>query len=335
METVAVGIDVSKATLDVCVLVGLGAKPKHRRFKNGEDGFKKMVDWVLAQAPDGPRHFCMEATGTYGFGAAAYLADNGHKVSVENPRPVKHLAIALGLKAKTDKVDAFCIARYVQVTNPREWTLRDPRRRELAQLHTRIHQLDKQRLAERSRLDDRYLPEFIRTQTREHIDHLAGLIQEVEAQVRELMSSCETARVVYKAVTGLIGVGPETGLLLAGLDILSFDHAQQVPTFFGLSPRLFRSGRFCGETHITKCGDGVGRAILMSAANSAAQHNPALKEFFETRISNGLKRKQAIAAVARKLVMIAWAVARNALLGRPVSYPGGELRTRALRVYCA
>jgi len=73
----------------------------------------------------------------------------------------------------------------------------------------------------------------------------------------------------------------------------------------------------------------------MSAANTAARHNPVLKEFCETRMANGLKHKQALAAVARKLVMIAWAVARNALLGRPVSYPGGELRTSKLRVYCA
>ncbi len=335
METTAIGIDVAKAKLDVCVLVSVGAKPKHHKFDNCEDGFRKLVDWVAAQAPDAPRHFCMEATGPYGFGAASYLADNGHKVSVENPRPVKHLAIALGFKGKTDKADAFCIARYVQVNSPREWTLKEPARRELSQLHTRIRQLDKQRVAEQSRLDDRYLPESIRSQIREHVDHIVELIQQMQAEVRQVMSSCETPQVVYKAVTGVIGVGAETGLLLAGLDILCFEHAQQVPTYFGLSPRLFQSGKFCGETHITKCGDGAGRAILMSAAITASRHNPVLKEFYERLIAKGLKRKQALAAVARKLLMIAWAIARNALLGRPVSYPGGELRHSNLRIYCA
>jgi transposase len=333
MQITAVGIDVSKDSLDVCVLRGED-KGKHRKFRNCEAGFKELEKWVLANAPS-PRHFAMESTGCYSFGLAAFLADRGHKVSVENPRPVKHFAIAAKLKAKTDKADAYCIALYVRKMDPKEWALKDPVLREITQLRTRMRELEKDRLAELSRLDDPHLPALVADQVREHIAWLKDRGKQIQARVRELMTRCKQAQTVYHAVTGLNGVGPETGLLLATLGVEDFDHAPKVATFYGLNPRTYQSGRLCGETRISKAGDASARAILVSAANTAVRFNPALKEFFERLRARGLARKRAIVAVARKLVMIAWAIARNALQGRPVFYPGGELRKANLRKYAA
>jgi transposase len=329
----AIGIDVSKESLDVCVY-RKGAKPRHRKFRNSDTGHRELVDWVLRQSGSEERHFCLESTGCYGFGIAAYLADGGHLVSVENARPVKHFAIAAKLKAKTDKTDAYCIARYCAVMEPREWTLKDPLQRELFSTRTRLRQIDRMRRAEVSRLEDRHLPEFIRQQIQETVAHFDRQTKDAQAHVKELMSRCEEAHTVYKAVTGINGAGPETGLLMSTVDILSFHEAPNVAVYFGLNPRLCQSGKFFGQTRISKCGDAAGRATLMSAANAAVKSNDFFKQLHEKLLERGLKKKQALAAVARKLVMIAWAIARNALLGLPVIYPGGELRNKNLRVYC-
>jgi transposase len=328
-----IGIDVSKNTLDVCLLLG-GRERKHHKFKNSESGFKDLVAWVMKQSPEGLHHFCMESTGGYSFGVAAHLADNGYTVSVENPRRVKHFSIAANLKVKTDKADAYCIARYVQAMSPREWALKNPEERELCGLRTRLRQIEKAKLAERSRLENPQLDEFVGRQILDHLAMLDRQTKEAQGRVRELMSKSEKSRTIYRAVTGIKGVGAETGLLLATLDIESFDDAQAAAVFFGLNPRLHQSGQFCGKTHISKQGDAPGRATLICAASNAYRYNPFFSTFYDRLVARGLRHKQALAAVARKLVMIAWAIARNALKGLPVNYPGGELRRHNLRVYC-
>jgi transposase len=331
MEFTAVGIDVSKDSLDVCVLEH-EVKRKHRKFSNNGAGFRALEKWVSLQAPE-PRHFCMESTGSYSFGPAEYLTDRGHKVSVENPRPVKHFSVAAKLKTKSDKADAFCIALYVAKMKPRDWALKDPVIREIAQLRTRMRQIEKDRLAERSRLDDRHLPDLVGLQIRQHVEWLQEQQRQIRVRVKQLMARCEQARTVYHAVTGINGVGPETGLLLATLGVGTFDEAPQVAVFFGLNPRTHQSGKLSGQTRISKEGDASGRAILVSAAYTAARCNPEFKAFFERLTARGLARKRAVIAVARKLVMVAWAIARNALQGLPVSYPGGELRKANLAKY--
>lgn len=327
-----IGIDVSKKSLDACVLQG-NAKPRHRKFENRASGFKDLEAWVLRQSPSGPWHFCLEATGPYGFGVAEHLCEAGRTVSVENPRRVKHFAIAANLKAKTDKVDAFCIALYTRRMEPREWALKDPLLRELAFLRTRLRQIGKAGRAERSRLENERLPEVVRTQIHRHRRFLASEEKEVDARIRELMAESPTARTVYTAVTGINGVGPDTGLLLTTLDVESFDEAKDVAAHFGLNPNTRESGEFKGTTRISKAGDSAARAAFVSAAAAAVKSNPVLKAFLDILMAKGLSRKRATVAVARKLVMIAWGVARNALRGLPVHYPGGELRGTNLRVF--
>ncbi len=329
----AIGIDVSKASLDACILEDEEARPRHHKFPNGVAGFADLVLWVRKNAPTGEHHYCLESTGPYSFGVAAFLADHGHRVSMENARPLKHFAKAAKQKNKTDKADAYLIALYVLRMHPTEWSLKDPKIRKIAQLRKRLSQIDKQRLAERSRLEDPYLDEFVADQIRRNIEQLAQFTAEAEERVRGLMAECDKARTIYEAVTGLRGVGPETGLLMATVAVETFVDAKDVPTFFGLNPKIHKSGKLCGQTRISKNGDGASRALLRCAANSAVRHNQVFKAFFERLTSRGLSRKRAVVAVARKLVMVAWAIARNKLQGKEVFYPGGERRGKNLRLY--
>ena len=328
-----IGIDVSKDTLDACLLHGED-KARHRKFTNGEAGYRELVAWVDKFAPSAERHFCMEATGSYSFGPASFLAGRELLVSVENPRRIKHFAIAANFKTKTDKVDAFCIALYAQKLAPKPWSLMDPTKREIVAMRKRIRQMSQDRMAEELRLEDKYLPEFARKQIEEHVSYLNEQVKQTQERVRSLMNACQEAKTIYHAVTGLNGVGPECGLLLSTLEVESFDEAKAVAAHFGLNPKQHQSGKFQGQTRISKQGDSAGRAILMSAANAAARANSVFKKLYDNLVARGLKHKQAVAAVARKIVMIAWAIARNALRKLPITYPGGEHRGKNLRIYC-
>lgn len=328
-----IGIDVSKESLHASVLHEKD-KPRHRKFANSHSGYRELVAWSGKLACGAERHFCMEATGSYSFGPASYLAEQGLLVSVENPRRIKHFAIAANFKTKTDKVDAFCIALYAKTLAPKPWSLMDPVKREIAAVRKRIYQMNQDRIAEELRLDDRHLPEFVRNEMLGHIAFLRQSIARAQERVRGLLSSCQEAKKIYHAVTGLKGLGPECGLLLCTLDVEGFDAAKSVGAYYGLNPKQHQSGKLQGQTRLSKQGDAVGRATFMSAANAAVKGNSVFKALYEKLISRGLKQKQAIAAVARKMLMVAWAIARNALKGLPIIYPGGEYRGTNLRVYC-
>jgi transposase len=119
METMILGIDVAKATLDVA-LIG-NRKTMSRQFENTTAGYEQMESWLKKYCSD-PAQVCLEATGQYGDGVAAYLYQQGHSVSVVNPARIKHYANSRLRRNKTDKADAQLIAEYCQRETPALWT---------------------------------------------------------------------------------------------------------------------------------------------------------------------------------------------------------------------
>jgi transposase len=72
----------------------------------------------------------------------------------------------------------------------------------------------------------------------------------------------------------------------------------------GLAPIACDSGQSSGPRHIKGGRAHVRRALYMAAV-SAARFNPALKAFYDRLLANGKKPKVALAAVMRKLVVLA------------------------------
>jgi transposase len=112
------GIDVSKASLDVVLL--LEAKKSHAVFSNDQKGFKQLDRWLKSQQA-GEVHACLEATGQYGDAIAEYLHGLGYAVSVVNPARIKHYGESKLHRNKTDKADAELIAEFCLKENPALW----------------------------------------------------------------------------------------------------------------------------------------------------------------------------------------------------------------------
>ena len=113
MQTI--GIDVSKQTLDVCVI--FGEKIKKKAFTNDESGFKSLESWILKLEVSDP-HFCMESTGCYSEGVAEFLYNKGYKVSVVNPLLIKAFRTSKMVRQKTDSTDSEIIAKFCLQNNP-------------------------------------------------------------------------------------------------------------------------------------------------------------------------------------------------------------------------
>jgi hypothetical protein len=115
--TVWIGLDVSKDTLDAC-LVKTEGRPLWKTFLNTPAGFQQLLRWVEHLVAEADCHFGLEATGAYSLGVAQFLAEANVYTSVLNPARVKYEGIAAGQGNKTDPADAHTMAQYCRLHHP-------------------------------------------------------------------------------------------------------------------------------------------------------------------------------------------------------------------------
>ena len=115
-----VGIDVSKATLDIAVL------PQERawQIEREDKAISALVEELRRLSPG---LIVLEATGGLEAPVAAALATAGLPVAVVNPRQARDFAKATGVLAKTDTLDARMLARLGEQLQPPVRALRDER----------------------------------------------------------------------------------------------------------------------------------------------------------------------------------------------------------------
>ncbi len=117
-STLRVGIDVSKARLDVCLL------PEGETFAVAND--REGVESLLGRLREArPELVVLEASGKYERPAAAAIAASGIAVAVVNPRQARDFARATGRLAKTDRIDAEVLARFAGAVGPRPSVIPD------------------------------------------------------------------------------------------------------------------------------------------------------------------------------------------------------------------
>ena len=160
---VGVGIDVSKAGLDVA----LGAPGELFSVANDSEGIRAIIQrlgklWVA--------RVVVEASGGLETALVADLGLAGLPVVVVNPRQVRDFARAIGHLAKTDRLDARVLALFGERIRPELRTLPTEQERELKALVVRRRQVIEMIVAERNRLAGP--PKVVQPQLRSHIDWL-------------------------------------------------------------------------------------------------------------------------------------------------------------------
>jgi transposase len=150
----------------------------------------------------------------------------------------------------------------------------------------------------------------------EHLRHVEQQVDEVDLRLNRLGQA--DARV--QLVQTLPGVGPRVAeALVTSLDRAErFAHRRQVAAYGGLTPRRYQSGQMDRQGHISKRGRPLLRGLLNQAAWVAVRQAPYFRELF-LRVTRGCKgrRKIAIVAVMRQLLVVAWAVLRDRQPYRP------------------
>ncbi len=119
------------------------------------------------------------------------------------------------------------------------------------------------------------------------------------------------------------GLGPRTAeAVVAHLDDPKrFQSGKQVSAYGGLVPRQFQSGEDDRRGRITKRGPAVLRKLLVQCAWAMLRYNRWARAVFD-RLSRGkARRKQAVVALARKILVRCWAMLRDGAPWRPDPEP--------------
>lgn len=303
MEQVYIGIDVSKDRLDVHVC------PSGEAFAVGRSG-EGLDELVARLGPLAPALVAIEATGGFETVVAAALAAAGLPLVVVNPAQVRHYAQALGRRAKTDTIDAAVIARFAEAVRPEPRPLADAQTALLSEFVTRRRQIVAMLVAERHRerrVSDRRLARSLARLIKALERELEILDQAIDEQVR----ACPAWRVREDLLVSVPGVGPVTArTLLAEMPELGGLHRRAIASLAGLAPYTRQSGQWRGKSLIGAGRPSV-RAVLFTAAMSASRHNPVLRAFYLRLLQAGKPKMVSLIAIARKLLTILNAIARD------------------------
>lgn len=308
---VYIGIDVSKATLDVGV-VSEGQR-LHAQFENTGPGYVALRRFLRKHGAKGS-WVCLEATGVYGEDVAAYLHEQGHPVSVVNPAQVRGYAQSRLSRNKTDKVDAYLLAEFCRDHQPALWTPPAPAWLELRALVRHYQDLDQVRQQTANRQETASASPLVNRQRSDQLTLLDAQLKQTRQAILDHLDQHPDLKHDKDLLTSIPGIGDLTaGKLLAECRCLTdFDDVRQLVAFAGLNPRRHQSGSSVRhQTTISRCGSPTLRQALYMPALVAMRFNPILAAFAQRLRQKGLHPKAIIVAVMRKLLHLIFGVLKS------------------------
>ena len=290
-----VGIDVSKAQLDVAV------RPTGKRWTLPYD--QTGIEGLIPQIVDlKPALVLLEATGGLELPLVAALAAAALPVVVVNPRQVRDFAKATGTLAKTDTLDAGVLAHFADAVHHEVRPLKDAETQVLNSLTARRRQVMTMLVSEKNRLGTAIGAVSPRIEA--HIAWLEQELSDLDKGLRQTLRRSPVWREKDDLLRTVPGVGEQISLtLLANLPELGTLNRRQIAALVGVAPYNRDSGTLRGKRAVWG-GRARVRAVLYMGALVASRHNPAIRDFYQRLQAAGKPKKVALVASMRKLLVI-------------------------------
>lgn len=306
------GIDVSKAVFDACLILPEGTHHS-LQAQNNTKGFAKLDAW-LASHQATACYAGLEATGPYGAALLRHLHTCGHHACQLNPRRVKDFARSQGRRVKTDQTDARLIAEFLKALRPQPWTPPAAAVQILQALVRRRAQLLAALQAERNRKEGA-TPALVAASLARHINQIKAEIttldKAIDKHVEENLALQKSARLLRS----IDGIGRMVAVTILGEvpAIGSFARARDVAAFAGLTPSICQSGSSVRRRGgMTKEGSALLRKMLyMAALQSVKRTTNAFHPLYESFVARGKAKMCALGAIMHKLIRIAFGVLKH------------------------
>jgi transposase len=308
---VYVGIDVSKAQLDVHVL------PAQQSWSVSHNAveIERLVEKLKALAPT---LVVLEATGGLQRPLVAALAVAKVDVAVVNPRQVRDFARATGTLAKTDLLDAAVLARFAEAVKPEPRPIADEHLQQLDELVRRRRELVDMITAESQRLATAQSRQ-LKQDLQKHINFLQGRLKKLDQDLDGALKNSAVWRAKEELLRSAPGIGRGVAMtLLTQLPELGTLNRRQIAALVGVAPLNWDSGKYRGRRR-TWGGRAEVRRVLFLAAMRASQYDPTMAAFKNRLRSAGKAAKVALVAVMRKLL-----TRLNAMMQRKLPWKAGD-----------
>ncbi len=312
-----IGCDIAKETFWIA-LAKVGdantewSKLAHREFEHSKTGVAAFEKWLeeIGVDADNIAGICLEATGRLSLRWALLLEEGLGPVCIVNPAAPKAFAASLGIRDKTDRVDACVCAMFGRMKNPAPTKFRSPCHEELREQFRCYQALESQRIANEQRLHDGPSSKSVRTILRKVIKALERQIATLEAGMDKMIAGDPGLSKDAEQAKTVTGIGNQaTRVILSEFGDLRQYKRNELIALAGLFPKEFYSGTSVRKRpRMAKGGGGRVRRVLYMCAMSARAYNPHIKRFAQQLERNGKAPMQVLGAIMRKLLLLVRAV---------------------------
>jgi transposase len=315
-----IGIDVSKLTIDVCIITAQGEQD-YQQFENTSKDFKNMELWLNKKSYFCYQEalFCMEHTGLYTRELVSFLLQRESKVWMES---ALHLKRSMGMtRGKNDKVDSYRIARYAMTNNDKAVLLK---------LSSGTLLKLKDLMANRERLSKNYQSLKIATQELVRVDKsigkeliklndaaLKGILKskvKVEKRMLQLINEDEELKTLFSLITSVKCVGDvlATELIVYTNGFTRMNNTRQLACYCGIAPFEHSSGTSVrGRIGTSNFANMKLKSTLHMAAVSATRYVPDIKLYYERKVGEGKHKMAVINAIRNKLIQRIMAIVKR------------------------
>ena len=306
------GIDVSKDSLDVCLISCSDSRQLCHKLNNNPSGFRRMKAWLKQHGCEaGPETLCcLEHTGLYTRQVVHYLMARDVQVWMESALQIKR---SIGMiRGKDDKVDAQRIARYA-LLHQREAkcvNLSGVTIERLKDLQANRSRLLKALQSIKVTIKELIAVDPVSGKTLEQVNKKAikGIeksMEQVEEKMQQFIAKDDQLKQKYDLLTGIKGVGKvlAISLLVYTQGFTRMDDARKLACYCGVAPFEYRSGTsVMGRTGVSKFANKELKHILHMAAINSVRFNEELRLYYERKVGEGKSKMSVINAVRNKLL---------------------------------
>jgi len=281
----------------------------HKTFRNSIAGIEEFLSWVEKKAdPAVELEFTMEATGVYYENLAYTLFERGRVVHVVLPNLAKKFTDSLGIRSKTDKLDAYALGRLGVERRLSRW---QPASKNIRILKVLTRERSKRQKATTNAKNQLHAlehsyepPESSIDRYKETIEFLEGQVNAIEKEIMDLIRNDSVLDTRIRKITSTPGLGHMTvAIVVAETNgFAAISNIKQLQSYAGYDIQLKESGKWKGHSRISKKGNSYIRHALYFPAYTIIKHSSYHKTFYERLLKEKGKSLIAATAVQRKLL---------------------------------
>lgn len=299
---VNVGVDVGKANLDIA----LHPSGQFYTIPNTEAHIRRFVRILKNYSIE---RIVVEASGRYEQALVQACDQAGLPIIIVNPISVRRYAQAIGVLAKTDRIDAQVIAQYAATLKPEFKPIPDKTSQRIKDLLVRRSQLLEMSTMEKNRLQ--ILPKPLHRSIKSMLRMLQSQIETVTRQIEQEVAKVDQWRSKMEIMTSVPGVGKVLAYtFLSELPELGSLNLKEIAALVGVAPINRDSGKLNGKRRI-RGGRHRVRTVMFMAMLSSIQCNPVFKRFYERLKAQGKIPKVALIACMRKMIVVLNTMIKN------------------------